>query len=84
MAANWRDELPEVARALSAYQHDLRKLSDGVENGIYELGRGNPHGACEVIALTHYAVGRLPEQRRKVLEAFREAGINPGEQHEES
>jgi len=77
MAHDWEQELPEVAEAVRGFEYDLRKLTDGVEAGLGALRRGDFHGGYEMLGLTHYAIGRLPDRRAEVLRALEAAGFGP-------
>jgi hypothetical protein len=75
----WQDVDPELTRRLAAFEHDLKKASDGLESGIRALGQGDIEGARTVIGLTHYALGRLEEHRTAAVELLNDIAAGESE-----
>ena len=71
-------EQPTIAEFVDEFVRDARALLDHAEEAAEHLAAGDPRAACSAVAISHYKIGQVGEDRRNLLERFALEGIQPG------
>ena len=71
-------EQPTIADFVDEFVRDARALLGHAEEAAQHLAAGDARAACSAVAVSHYKIGQVDEDRRNLLERFALEGIQPG------
>jgi hypothetical protein len=67
-----------IEERLDKLGRDAEKIAANARHALDRLRAGDEQGACDVVALSHYPISHVRVDHDALMEAFTEAGVEPG------
>jgi len=68
---------PDLGPYLHEFAVDAKTLADHADEAARLHASGDLQGACEVVAISHYKLSQVADERENLLRLFGERGIEP-------
>ena len=69
---------PSIAEYLDEMVREASKLHDLLTQAARHQAAGDEQWACNLVALSHYELGHLEDERNNLLTRFEQRGVTPG------